>query len=392
MKKIESFNSFSQLQTQLREEAAQKELAVKREASVKEYNELLAKYNVAKVTELSEEDRATFMQELGEGNAFTGALKKAKEDGEDEFEVGGETYKVEEDETEEVEDAEEVDESEVNENKYAKAGKLGYNDQFLNKRRSLSKTLAVDLGLNPKHEFGGGDWLGFDHISLYATGGEKRGTILADALSGKYTYDDLKSAAAEFLGMNESAEEDGIEEGRAFVAAAKKAKEEGKEEFEYNGKTFPVLIKEGVEITELLEANKREVTAVSRSYQVYAGKFPVLNLMSDVTFLWTIREILKAALIDANFHTEAAMIGKYITPAKYENIEINPSELGGQIFIKVPKKVVVEMVDLIASNVTAAGKYNGYAIIEGTAKFLEGIRIGKKPAEGIRAALAALQA
>ena len=293
MNKIESFKSFSQLQTQLREEAAQKEVAAKREASVKEYNELLAKYNVAKITELSEEDRTTFMQELGEGNAFTGALKKAKEDGDDEFEVGGETYKVEEDETEETEEAEEVDE---------------------------------------------------------------------------------------------------IEEGRAFVAAAKKAKEEGKEEFEYNGKTFPVLIKEGAEITEILESNKREVTAVDKSYQVYAGKFPVFNLMSDVTFLWTIREILKAALIDANFHTEAAMIGKYITPASYENIEINPAELGGRVFIPVPKKVIMEMVDLIASNVTGAAKYDGYAIIEGTAKFLEGIRVGKRPAEGIRAALAALQA
>ena len=296
MKKIESFNSFSQLQTQLREEAAQKELAAKREASVKEYNELLAKYNVAKVTELSEEDRATFMQELGEGNAFTGALKKAKEDGEDEFEVGDETYKVEEDETEEVEETEEAEEV------------------------------------------------------------------------------------------------DEVEEGRAFVAAAKKAKEEGKEEFEYNGKSFPVLIKEGVEITELLEANKRQVAAVAKSYNTYAGKFPIFDQMSDVTFLWTIREILKSALIDANFHTEAAMIGKYITPAKYENIEINPAELGGKIFIKVPKKVITDMVDLISSNVTGAAKYDGYAIIEGTAEYLSGIRVGKRASEGIRAALAALQA
>ena len=89
----------------------------------------------------------------------------------------------------------------VNENKYASAGKLGYNDQFLNKRSSLSRTLALDLGLNPNHEFGGGDWLGFDYVSLYATGGKKRGTILADALTGKYTYDELKAAAAEFLGL-----------------------------------------------------------------------------------------------------------------------------------------------------------------------------------------------
>jgi hypothetical protein len=40
--------------------------------------------------------------------------------------------------------------------------------------------------------------------------------------------------------------EDGeVEEGRAFVAAAKKAKEEGKKEFEFDGNKFPVTIKEG---------------------------------------------------------------------------------------------------------------------------------------------------
>lgn len=92
----------------------------------------------------------------------------------------------------------------LNENKYASAGKLGYNDQFLDRRQSLSKTLSLDLGLNPRHEYGGGDWLGFDYVSLYATGGRKTGTILDDALTGKYTYDELKSAAADFLGIKES--------------------------------------------------------------------------------------------------------------------------------------------------------------------------------------------
>ena len=103
--------------------------------------------------------------------------------------------------------AEYIDESaSVNENKYADAGKLGYNDQFLDRKQSLSKTLSLDLGLNPKHEFGGGDWLGFDYVSLYATGGKKAGTIISDALTGKYTYDELKAAAAEFLGIKESVE------------------------------------------------------------------------------------------------------------------------------------------------------------------------------------------
>ena len=183
-----------------------------------------------------------------------------------------------------------------------------------------------------------------------------------------------------------------IEEGRAFVAAARKAKDEGKEEFEYNGKKYPVLLKEGKEITEILEASKREVSAVVKSYSTYVEKFPVFSKMSDVTMLWTIREILKAALTDANFHTEAAMLGKYVTPAKFENVEIAPMELGGKMYMKVPKKVIMDIVDLVSSNVANAAKWNGYAIIEGTIEYLSTVRPGKKSAEGLRAALAALEA
>ena len=91
----------------------------------------------------------------------------------------------------------------VNSKAYVNAGKLGYNDQFLG-RRSLSWTLSVDLGLKASDEFVG-PWLGFDHVSLYAIG-KKGGTIIDDALTGKYTYDELKAAAADFLGIKESKE------------------------------------------------------------------------------------------------------------------------------------------------------------------------------------------
>jgi len=86
----------------------------------------------------------------------------------------------------------------VNASGYIKAGKLGYNDQFLG-RRSLAWTLSVDLGLKATDEFVG-PWLGFDHVSLYAIG-KKGGTILDDALTDKYTYEELKKAAADFLGI-----------------------------------------------------------------------------------------------------------------------------------------------------------------------------------------------
>ena len=47
--------------------------------------------------------------------------------------------------------------------------------------------------------------------------------------------------------------EEVIEEGRKFVAAAKKAKEEGKSEFEFEGKTYPVTIKENKTNTKMKE-------------------------------------------------------------------------------------------------------------------------------------------
>ena len=120
-----------------------------------------------------------------EGNAFLAARAIAIEEEADEFEFNGKTYPV-------IKEAEEV-----NENKYARAGKLGYNDQFLDKRKSLSATLATELGFDPKKPWSEG--IGFDHVAMYAVG-DKEGTIADDALTGKYTYEELLAMAKEFLG------------------------------------------------------------------------------------------------------------------------------------------------------------------------------------------------
>ena len=179
------------------------------DADLAEYIEESEETATVRVKSLNEEEVEESDEEVEEGNAFGDAVRKAKEAGEDEFEFDGETFKVEE--------AEAIEEA-VNASGYIKAGKLGYNDQFLG-RHSLSKTLSLDLGLNPKHEYGGGDWLGFDHVSLYTTGGKKGGTILADALSGKYTYDELKAAAADYLGVKESEETEEVNENPAAAVA-----------------------------------------------------------------------------------------------------------------------------------------------------------------------------
>jgi hypothetical protein len=172
--------------------------------SVTEYAEYVAEtVNTNLIVEADGEEAGKEVEEIEDENDATDVTEPTVDaDGK---EVDGEVEDVEGDldlEGEGDAEGEEITEA-VNASAFVKAGKLGYNDQFLG-RKSLSKTLSMDLGLNPKHEFGGGDWLGFDHIALYARGGKKTGTILADALSGKYTYDELKAAAADFLGIKES--------------------------------------------------------------------------------------------------------------------------------------------------------------------------------------------
>ena len=252
---IQSFATFSETRKAAMDNKLREEITTKRNTEAQRFADLLAEYEVSTVAEIAEEQRTEFFAKLvgeteeveTEGNAFGAAVKKAKEEGEDEFTVGGETYKVKEslkegrafaaavnrareagEETFEFNGktykvTKKINEAKVNPSGYVKAGKLGYNDQFLGKR-SLSYTLSVELGMNPDHEFGGGNWLGFDHVSMYNSGGKKNGTILADALKGKYTYAELKSAAAKFLGIKESVvNEKAIEE--ADVKSAEDFKE-----------------------------------------------------------------------------------------------------------------------------------------------------------------------
>ena len=142
-----------------------------------------------------------------------GFSKKELETAMDDFEQGGEDYlesNIYTDFNEFVTESLNEAKPKINIGRYQREGKLGHNDQFHGKH-SLSFTLGIDLGLDPKHEFSGGDWPGFDGADLYINGGKKEGTVLADALSGEHTYDDLKSALAKFLGIKESA--DGFEQG-----------------------------------------------------------------------------------------------------------------------------------------------------------------------------------
>jgi hypothetical protein len=157
--------------------------------------------------EITEDEAGKEIEEIEDENDAKDVTEPTVDAEGNELEHGGVEKDVEKDlelKGEGDAEGEEITEA-VNASGYIKAGKLGYNDQFLAKR-SLSWTLSVDLGLKASDEFVG-PWLGFDHVSLYAIG-KKGGTILDDALTDKYTYDELKAAAAEFLGVKEDKAEE----------------------------------------------------------------------------------------------------------------------------------------------------------------------------------------
>ena len=94
-----------------------------------------------------------------------------------------------------------LNENKRNAKRFQNKGGLMRNDQFSG-NVSLSKTLADELGFNPKKEYSEG--VGFDDLSMYDTASGK--TIIEDALSGKHTYDDLVKVAKEWYKKNESSD------------------------------------------------------------------------------------------------------------------------------------------------------------------------------------------
>lgn len=101
---IQSFATFSETRKAAIETKIKEEASTKRTTEAQRFADLLAEYEVTTVAEIAEEQRTEFFAKLvgetdeveTEGNAFGAAVKKAKEDGEKEFTVDGETYKVKE--------------------------------------------------------------------------------------------------------------------------------------------------------------------------------------------------------------------------------------------------------------------------------------------------------
>jgi len=304
MKKIESFKSFSQLQTQLREETKLKEVATKREASTSAFNELLSKYNASSINDINEDEIEAFMTELtSEGNAFGAARAEAIAKGEKEFEVEGETYPVEDVDGEDEDNAEEfANESVVNEalgdksqksavkglaaiNKFmaahpAFAGGNVVADQTIGwLLKEALKAAMIDANFSEEgnkaakainfanfiaptifiKEMGGmpiqiSKKLMMEKVYELATeiarGVKYDGYAIIEAVAlymesrfkKNSSASELRSTLDKFLGEAKEAGnlEERINEGSAFNTARLKAIADDKDEFEFDGKTYPV--------------------------------------------------------------------------------------------------------------------------------------------------------
>ena len=352
LKRIGSFQSFSEMRAQKQAAQLAEETASKRDA-------LKAKF-AAIVDELDVNDLN--VETIEEGNAFIFAASKAKQEGKEEFEFNGKKYKVTlkadtglKESEEVIEEAVEETEESVNENKYANAGKLGYNDQFLDRRKSLAKTISTELGL--KSEFVG-PWVGFDYIDMYAIGpGNVGGTILSGALDGSHTYDDLKAAAAKYL-------------------KGKKVKINEAEEIEEE------YVSEAVIVT-----GKRDAQRVMKAYQGFFNAHPALGFnamgVPVIHHIGAIKELYRLAMEDANFGREGnATVNKM--KGRLFPVEVKIAELNNTT-VKVSVNKLQSLIQNHASAISGAAKFSGLAIVEGTALYLDSIK-HDKPAQELLAA------
>ena len=75
--------------------------------------------------------------------------------------------------------------------------------------------------------------------------------------------------------------EEELDEGRAFVAAAKKAKDEGKKEFEFGGKKFPVQIKEEKKSQFIYESFRDFVNFLTESKEATEAESILADLLDE---------------------------------------------------------------------------------------------------------------
>ena len=137
------------------------------------------------------------------------------------------------------------------------------------------------------------------------------------------------------------------------------------------------VVNDEEEVEELTEAikveGKRDAKKVLTTYNKIFNKVLVdLGAMPNDSILGCIKYLMSEAMIDANFHREAAPVSKMIK-GNIKPLEIKMPGLGGH-FIKIGPTTIKTILDKYYSDIANAAGWSGMGIAEGTALYLEQIK------------------
>ena len=331
-RKLETFASFSQTRKRIIEDKEKWAATVNRQVEAQRFTELLSKYKVSSVAELDEEKRTEFFTTLSnnnedletEGNKFGAAVKKAKEDGEEEFEVDGKKYQVEG-------------------NKFGAAVKKAKEDG--------EEEFEVD-GETYKVE---------------------EAAQLMDEKSGKivklpYKTKDFRGDAITVKGFTEPHKSSSsgriqTDQGEYFPGVAG---------LKIVGHKFESVAEE-IEINEALSytfeykrAAKKVVTQLNR---LFTKKLVDLGQLGKEGKLGCIKYLCGEAMTDANFHREKPAVLKAIRGANIKGIEIKLPGLGGY-HAKISAGRIKEILHEYVTDISGAADWGGLGVVEGCALYI----------------------
>jgi hypothetical protein len=330
-RKLETFASFSQTRKRIIEDKEKWAATVNRQVEAQRFTELLSKYNVSSVAELDEEKRTEFFTTLSnnnedletEGNKFGAAVKKAKEDGEEEFEVDGKKYQVEG-------------------NKFGAAVKKAKEDG--------EEEFEVD-----------GETYKVEEAAQLMD--EKTGKIVKLPYKTKDFRGDPITVKS-FTEPHKSSSSGRIQtdQGEYFPGVANCI---------IVGHKFESEITEEVEINEAIQVERKRAAkkVVTQLNRLFTKKLVDLGQLGKEGMLGCVKYICGEAMTDANFHTEKPAVLKAIKGANIKGIEIKLPGLGGY-HAKISSGRIKEILFNHVSDISAAAGWGGQAIVEGCALYI----------------------
>ena len=188
-------------------------------------------------------------------------------------------------------------------------------------------------------------------------------------------------------------EDETVDEGKnAFVTAARAAKANGQKEFEFNGKTFPVTVKDVSEEDESDEPTNEETqntnNTMNEAIKVEGKRdakkvFNALTKFFNVTapalkddgnnHLAAVKQMFLNGMEDANFSREREAVAKKMPRSKaFSPIMVEVEGLGGAT-AKVSASDLRALVDNNYGLVANAANYSGLGVVEGVALYIESL-------------------